>query len=63
MNVTIPGMVAEHRVITPNCRKRPYNDVVREVLSGVSKEIRSLHKAWPLDSGVQIHIVVTLERP
>ena len=63
MNTTIPGMKAVHFQITPNCRKRGQDVIVQEVVDAVATEIRSLDNAWAKDSGVHIHIVVTLERP
>ena len=59
----IPGAAAVHKIISKDCRTRPQEDVLEDVLSEVKEKIIELDGKWSKDSDVKFHVVVLVERP
>ena len=59
----IPGDAAKHRIITRQCRHRPIDDVIQEVLVDITRELYALDSGWPKDSDVKFHVAIIVERP
>ena len=63
-NSTIPGGTARHAVITDTCRtNRGDVGAFEEAVSRLREEYGRIVRGWAIGTGVQIHVVLTVERP
>lgn len=62
--MNVPGMATYNRTITDRCRKNKSTlGACDEVVDAVRKELGLIYDGWPIGLGVQVHIVVSVERP
>ena len=60
----IPGVKARHAVITDACRKvNGEREAIDKALSRLRNEYLGLVRFWDKGSGVQFHLVLTVESP
>jgi len=60
----IEGAPMVHRWITDECRNNKGDDACKsEVLGEVSEALDKTLAGWPQDSGVVVHVAVTVVRP
>jgi len=60
---TIPGLKAEHRIVTETClANRGFDGVISEVSKSIDESVRQLGLSWA-NTGAKIHVVVVIERP
>ena len=58
----LPGMCAQHAIITPTCRQNKGDDaVIEETIERVRKALDQCLPGWPQD-GANFHVAVTVER-
>ena len=62
-NMKLEGSCAIHRIITRECRMRPADDFIKDVLEPIEKELRLLDIRWDKASDVKFHVALTVERP
>lgn len=58
----IPGIAAQHAIITDVCRtNRGDEGAIDEALTRLKKEFLSTVEYWPIGTGTQFHLVLTVE--
>lgn len=58
----IPGLKAEHAIITPACRERGDAVVVADAMERIASELLAVMDA-EANAGANFHLVLTVERP
>ena len=58
----VPGIPDRHRIITPECRRRPDEELVMEVTDHVEESVTELLDVYDADDDARIHVAVTVER-
>jgi hypothetical protein len=57
----IPGIAILKNTVSKNCRKRPQEEWINQVIDGMRKQLIDLDKTWEKDSDVKFHAVLTVE--
>ena len=61
MSKELPGMCAQHAIITPTCRTNKGDKaVIDETLDRMRRELERCLTGWPTD-GANFHVAVTVE--
>jgi len=58
----LPGILDRYRTITPECRRRPNEELVMEVTDHVEGSLTELLDTYDEDDDARIHVAVTVER-
>ena len=61
--MNVPGLIAVHKVVTKNCRKRPIEDIKVETVGELWEIFLNLHNHWAMDSDVEFHFALTVKKP
>jgi len=59
---SVPGTPDRHLTITPECRRRPDEELVMEVTDHVEESVTELLETFDADDDARIHVAVTVER-
>ena len=59
---SVPGTPDRHQTITPECRRRPDEELVLEVTDHVEVSVTELLKVYDEEDDARIHVAVTVER-
>jgi ribosomal protein L21E len=60
--MSVPGIADRHTKITPECRRRPNEELRMEVRDHVEESVSALLGTYDQDDDVTIHVAVTVER-
>lgn len=64
MTTTVPGIKAQHAVISDDCRlNRGNRGAVDEAIARVRVEYESLLEHWPIGKEAKFHLVLTVDYP
>jgi len=58
----VPGIPDRHLTITPECRRRPVEELVMEMTDHVEMSVTDLLEVYDEDDDACIHVAVTVER-
>lgn len=56
-------IIAKHRIITDECRKRGVEPIVKETLDSIENALRAALNGWPEGQGTEVHAKVVIVRP
>ena len=60
--MNVPGITAQHAIITPTCRKNKGDQaVIEETLHRMRSELEQCLPNWPIDAAM-FHAVISVER-
>jgi hypothetical protein len=51
-----------YRFVTDTCRERPKDDVLNEIINGLTTELSACLDGWEGRSGVVFHVRLSVER-